>query len=142
MTEKMTITTVAGGELGVEPGQKVWLQGLAQHAEENTAKMVQLIETRLRRRGNGTSNDPVRNVVEYWSLDGEKVAEYDCHYPEPVKRLVNLEDSNSYKTRINNDLREQLRKECNKTARLQAQIDKLTGKTPTPRRKKATRKKK
>ena len=33
-------------------------------------------------RGDGSQAHPVRIVTEYWSLDGEKLAENDPYFPE------------------------------------------------------------
>lgn len=46
------------------------------------AKVIQVIETTLTRRGAGTDEDPVRIITEYWALDGKKLAEVD-----PTKTL-------------------------------------------------------
>lgn len=40
------------------------------------AKKIEVIETRLLRRGNGKST-PIRIITQYWSLDGELLAEVD-----------------------------------------------------------------
>ena len=42
----------------------------------DSARVISVIETKAAR-GRGTSDDPVREVTEYWSLDGEKLAERD-----------------------------------------------------------------
>lgn len=42
----------------------------------DSARVISVIETKAVR-GRGTSDDPVREVTEYWSLDGEKLAERD-----------------------------------------------------------------
>lgn len=41
-----------------------------------SAKVVQVIETKAKR-GLGIEKDPVREVVQYWSLDGKFLAERD-----------------------------------------------------------------
>jgi hypothetical protein len=44
------------------------------------ARQVTLIETRLTKRGAGkTMDDPVRLVMQYWTLDGDLVAEVDAY---------------------------------------------------------------
>jgi hypothetical protein len=44
----------------------------------NYARQIQVIETRLTRRGSGKSfDDPVRVIKQYWSLEGELLAEVD-----------------------------------------------------------------
>lgn len=41
-----------------------------------SAKVIQVIETKAKR-GLGTEKDPVRNVVQYWDLEGNFLAEMD-----------------------------------------------------------------
>ena len=43
----------------------------------DTCRVIEVIETTLTRRGLGKEGSPVRIIVEYWSLDGEKLAEVD-----------------------------------------------------------------
>lgn len=44
------------------------------------AKVIQVIKTTLTRRGSGKNDtDPIRIVTQYWSLDGELLAEVDPH---------------------------------------------------------------
>ncbi|MEH7381769.1 hypothetical protein V7138_15000 [Bacillus sp. JJ1533] len=40
------------------------------------AKVTQVIETILKRKGNG-KDDPIRIITQYWSLDGELLFEFD-----------------------------------------------------------------
>jgi hypothetical protein len=40
------------------------------------ARVIQVIETRSCR-GNGTKEDPCRVVIQYWTLNGEMLAEKD-----------------------------------------------------------------
>lgn len=40
------------------------------------AKVIQVIETRATR-GSGMENDPVREVIQYWHLDGKLLTEID-----------------------------------------------------------------
>lgn len=42
----------------------------------DSAKVIQVIETKAAR-GSGTDGQPCREVTEYWSLDGKKLAERD-----------------------------------------------------------------
>ena len=42
----------------------------------DSARVIQVIETRSAR-GCGTEEQPSRIVTEYWSLDGDKLAECD-----------------------------------------------------------------
>lgn len=41
-----------------------------------TAKVIQVIETKAER-GLGVEKDPVREITQYWSLDGKLLAERD-----------------------------------------------------------------
>lgn len=43
-----------------------------------SAKVVSVIET-VALRGSGTETDPCREVIQYWSFDGELLAENDPH---------------------------------------------------------------
>ena len=45
------------------------------------ARVIQVIETNLTTRGTGTKDSPYRRVKEYWSMDGEKLAEFDIDPP-------------------------------------------------------------
>lgn len=40
------------------------------------AEVIQVIRTTLTRRGDG-KDDPIRSITQYWSLDGELLAEVD-----------------------------------------------------------------
>lgn len=42
----------------------------------SSAKVIQVIQTTAIR-GKGSENDPCRIVIQYWSLDGKKLAEND-----------------------------------------------------------------
>lgn len=42
----------------------------------DSARVIQVIETKSAR-GSGATEQPARIVTEYWSLDGEKLAESD-----------------------------------------------------------------
>ena len=44
----------------------------------DSARVIPVIETRSAR-GSGAVDQPTRVVVEYWSLDGEKLAERDTY---------------------------------------------------------------
>lgn len=47
-------------------------------------KLIQVIETTLTRRGNGTTT-PIRVITQYWSAEGEILAEVDpCRDMEAV----------------------------------------------------------
>ena len=40
-------------------------------------QVINVIRTTLKRRGEGTEDDPVRMIVQYWTLDGELLFESD-----------------------------------------------------------------
>lgn len=41
-------------------------------------QVIKVVRTNLTRRGSGKDNtDPIRIITEYWSLDGELLAEVD-----------------------------------------------------------------
>ena len=42
----------------------------------NSARVIQVIETKATR-GSGNHKDPFRQVTEFWSLEGKKLAESD-----------------------------------------------------------------
>jgi hypothetical protein len=48
------------------------------------ARVIQVIET-VSNRGKGIVGDPVRNIKQYWTFDGDLLAEYD---PIVVERMV------------------------------------------------------
>ena len=50
----------------------------------DTVRIIEVIETTLLRRGNGTT-DPIRVITQYWSMAGELLAEVDPATAEPSK---------------------------------------------------------
>lgn len=44
-----------------------------------SAKVIQVIETKAKR-GLGTEKDPVRDVTQYWDLNGNFLAEMDAEH--------------------------------------------------------------
>jgi hypothetical protein len=40
-------------------------------------RVIQVVETTLLRRGKGIEGDPIRCIRQYWSLDGNLLAEVD-----------------------------------------------------------------
>jgi hypothetical protein len=44
-------------------------------------EVMQVIRVRLISRGEGTNDDPIRTVDQYWSMDGQYLAEYDPGKP-------------------------------------------------------------
>lgn len=45
------------------------------------ARLIEVIETTLMRRGSGSVDNPVRMVRQYWTTDGEMLAEVDEFAP-------------------------------------------------------------
>ena len=41
------------------------------------ARLIQVIETDLEMRGKGIEGSPIRRIRQYWSVDGELLAEVD-----------------------------------------------------------------
>lgn len=56
---------------------------------EMQAKVLSVIEIKCSR-GAGSKMNPVRNVSEYWSFDGEKLAENDPFKTDPRIKRENL----------------------------------------------------
>lgn len=48
-----------------------------------SAKVIQVIETKAKR-GLGTEKDPVRDVTQYWDLEGNFLAEMDTEHCIPL----------------------------------------------------------
>ena len=42
-----------------------------------SVEVIRVVRTRLSCAGEGTAGNPIRSVVEYWTLDGERLAEVD-----------------------------------------------------------------
>lgn len=59
-----------------------------------SARVIQVIETKAKR-GLGTEKDPVREVTQYWDLDGTFLAELDTELllPKFYKELNAIKDS-------------------------------------------------
>ena len=49
----------------------------------NSARIIKVIETKAKR-GLGTEKDPVREVTQYWDLDGKFLAEMDTEFCLPI----------------------------------------------------------
>jgi hypothetical protein len=43
----------------------------------DTARVIEVIETTIERRGDGVGASPIRIIKQYWSLDGQLLAEVD-----------------------------------------------------------------
>lgn len=43
----------------------------------NQVRVLQVIETNILRRGDGTKGNPFRVVTQYWTMDGEIITEID-----------------------------------------------------------------
>jgi len=48
-------------------------------------EVIQVIRTSLERRGKGIENDPIRRIIQFWTLDGELLAEVDPYKEEERK---------------------------------------------------------
>lgn len=64
----------------------------------DTAKVIQVIVTNLKRRGDGI-DDPLRPITQYFTFDGELLATvdpYPCPSPDPISRAMyeNVRDKN------------------------------------------------
>ena len=44
---------------------------------DKDVEVVIMIKTTLSTRGNGTEEDPIRRITEYWNTDGECIARFD-----------------------------------------------------------------
>lgn len=51
-------------------------------------KVIQVIKTTLLRRGDGTVDNPIRIIDQYWSLDGKLLWEYDPCKEQPMQRTI------------------------------------------------------
>lgn len=51
------------------------------------ARLIEVIECEVSR-GNGTSTDPCRAVVQYYSVDGQLLAERDPHPVAPYRETT------------------------------------------------------
>lgn len=52
----------------------------------NGVELIEVIRTELTSRGKGTEDDPCRRVTQYWSKEGELLAEVD-----PCEKYFNVE---------------------------------------------------
>ena len=43
----------------------------------DTAEVIQVIRTTLTRRGDGTTESPIRVITQYWTLEGKLLVEVD-----------------------------------------------------------------
>ena len=43
----------------------------------DVVRRIEVIETNIERRGDGSKDDPTRRVTQFWSLDGQLLAERD-----------------------------------------------------------------
>jgi len=51
------------------------------------AKKIEVIETELLRRGKGVEGDPVRLIKQYWSMEGDLLAEVDPFNENIISKL-------------------------------------------------------
>lgn len=49
----------------------------------NSARIIRVIETKAKR-GLGTEKDPIREITQYWDLDGKFLAEMDTEFCLPI----------------------------------------------------------
>lgn len=56
------------------------------HRGTDAAKVIQVVET-ISLKGDGTENDPVRAVKQYWAFDGSLLAENDPFTSEEYEKL-------------------------------------------------------
>ena len=49
------------------------------YSPEKEVELIQVIRTNLLRRGEGTEKDPIREIEQFWSLDGKLLAENDSY---------------------------------------------------------------
>lgn len=61
------------------------------HETPRNVKVVRVIEVRSLR-GGGSEEDPVREVVQYWSFDGVMLAEKDKLKPDTFAISVNWDN--------------------------------------------------
>lgn len=54
---------------------------------EMSVEMIELIVTRLERRGRGEEHSPIRIITQYWDKDGNLIFEND-----PCSRVVKIEE--------------------------------------------------
>lgn len=57
--------------------------------------IIPVIRTSLTVRGKGTQEDPMRRITQYWSCEGELLAEQDPDPPEPKWRALLKELDNN-----------------------------------------------
>jgi hypothetical protein len=57
------------------------------------AELIQVIRTTLERRGEGVKGSPIRVITQYWSTDGELLAEVDPCVPVEAASSRNQEPS-------------------------------------------------
>ena len=56
-----------------------------------SARVIRVIETRLATRGRGTEDSPIRSITQYWTEDGDLLAEVDS-WQTPM-RLRRVEEA-------------------------------------------------
>jgi len=62
---------------------------------DNSARILTVIETTNMTRGNGTEEDPVRVVTQYWTLDGTLLVEVDS-YSSANDKVTNKGSENEH----------------------------------------------
>lgn len=56
---------------------KIYQGAMTSICEMDKAITMQVIVTALTRRGKGTEESPIRVIQEIWTIEGEKIGEYD-----------------------------------------------------------------
>lgn len=56
------------------------------YEEDVEVSIINVIRTRLLRRGEGTDKDPIRRIEQFWSINGELLWEIDPLKDEPRKK--------------------------------------------------------
>lgn len=51
--------------------------------EVKDVQIKKIIITQLLRRGEGVEDDPVRNVTQFWTMEGDIICEFDSIPPKP-----------------------------------------------------------
>lgn len=66
------------------------------------AKLIQVIQTTLERRGAGTVADPVRRLVQYWDPETARLlAEDDCHLGSALEQSRRVAELSQRLERVN-----------------------------------------
>lgn len=86
------------------------------------ARVIPVIETTLLRRGDGSEADPMRIVTQYWSVDGEFLAERDPVVKEMADHFNKL---NEFASGEITDLKDNVATKARHIGEQAAEIDRL-----------------